>query len=69
MPRLSCSFCVLASRSALVRAAQLRPDLARDYVAAEERMAHRFRQDMSIADVLAEAERSPAPSAIEGWTA
>jgi 3'-phosphoadenosine 5'-phosphosulfate sulfotransferase (PAPS reductase)/FAD synthetase len=69
MPRLSCSFCVLASRSALVRAAQLRPDLAAEYVAAEQRMGHRFRQDLSIAAVVAEAERSPAPAAIEGWAA
>lgn len=69
MPRLSCSFCVLASRSALVRAAQLRPDLARQYVAVEARMGHRFRADLSIADVEAEAERSPAPVAIAGWAA
>ena len=40
MSRLSCSFCILASRSDLRRAAQLRPDLYRTYVHLEERIGH-----------------------------
>ena len=40
MSRLSCSFCILASRTDLARAAQLRPDLYRDYVALERRIGH-----------------------------
>ena len=40
MSRLSCSFCILASRSDLRRAAQLRPDLYRKYAALEQRIGH-----------------------------
>ena len=40
MSRLSCSFCILASRADLTRAAELRPGLYRDYVALERRIGH-----------------------------
>ena len=40
MSRLSCSFCILASRADLRRAAELRPDLYRAYVALERRIGH-----------------------------
>ena len=40
MSRLSCSFCVLASRYDLSRAAELRPNLYRRYGALEERIGH-----------------------------
>jgi 3'-phosphoadenosine 5'-phosphosulfate sulfotransferase (PAPS reductase)/FAD synthetase len=69
MPRLSCSFCVLASKSALVRAAQLRPALAAEYVDLEARIGHRFRLDLSMADIVAEAEASAEPVRIEEWVA
>jgi len=69
MPRLSCSLCVLASRSALVSAAQLRPDLAAEYLALELRMGHRFRQDLSMADIVEQARVSPVPTVVESWTA
>lgn len=55
MPRLSCVFCVFASKPALLIAAKHNPELAADYAAVEIRMGHRFRQDLSIADVAAEA--------------
>ena len=55
MPRLSCCFCVLASRSALVRAAQLVPELAAEYAAVEVRIGHRFTKDLSMAEIIAEA--------------
>lgn len=69
MPRLSCTFCVLASRSALVRAAQLRPELATEYVRVEIKTGHRFRQDLSISEIVAEAEALGEPAAIENWAA
>jgi 3'-phosphoadenosine 5'-phosphosulfate sulfotransferase (PAPS reductase)/FAD synthetase len=68
MPRLSCSFCVLASKPALVRAAQLLPDLAAEYAAVEVRIGHKFRQDLSMADIIEAAEAAP-PSTIEDWVA
>ena len=40
MSRLSCSFCILASRADLTRAAELRPGLYRDYAALERRIGH-----------------------------
>lgn len=69
MPRLSCCFCVLASRSALVRAAQLNPDLASEYVAVEVEIGHRFTVSHSIAEIVEEAERTSAPVTASGWAA
>ena len=40
MSRLSCSFCILASRADLRRAAELRPGLYREYVDLERRIGH-----------------------------
>ena len=70
MPRLSCSFCVLASRGALVRAARLRPDLAEDYRAVEERIGHTFRKDLSMAQIVAQAAATDDTArAVESWVA
>jgi 3'-phosphoadenosine 5'-phosphosulfate sulfotransferase (PAPS reductase)/FAD synthetase len=69
MPRLSCRFCVLASRSALIRAAQLDPAGARKRAALEQRMGHNFRQDLSMAQIIREAEAAPAAVATEDWAA
>lgn len=72
MPRLSCSFCVLASRSALVRAAQLRPDLAAEYAAVEIEIDHTFQHGTSMAEIIAEAEAATAsetPVTIANWSA
>lgn len=68
MPRLSCRFCVLASRSALVRAAQLDPDGAARRAAMETRMGHSFRKDLPMAHVIALAREVPAGPA-EDWNA
>lgn len=68
MPRLSCSLCVLASRSALVRAAQLRPDLAAEYVRVEIKTGHRFRKDLSMAEIERES-RLGGESVVETWVA
>jgi hypothetical protein len=58
MTRLSCSLCVLASRADLVRAAQLRPTLASEYAELEAEIGHRFRNDMSMADIITAAEET-----------
>ncbi|MEO3860958.1 phosphoadenosine phosphosulfate reductase family protein [Acrocarpospora sp. B8E8] len=52
MKRLSCSLCVLASPSDLVTAARLRPALAADYLRAEKQLGHRFRNDLSMQDIV-----------------
>lgn len=69
MPRLSCSFCVLASKSALVLAAQLRPDLAVEYLAVEIETGHRFRNDLSMAEIIELAATTPTTHSVEDWAA
>lgn len=55
MKRLSCSFCVLASREDLECATRLRPDLAREYVELEAELGHTFKADLSMAEIAASA--------------
>jgi 3'-phosphoadenosine 5'-phosphosulfate sulfotransferase (PAPS reductase)/FAD synthetase len=55
MRRLSCSLCVLASKEDLVLAARLRPELAAEYAELEAEIGHRFRMDMSMADIICAA--------------
>ena len=68
MPRLSCRFCVLASRSALVCSARANPELAAEYAAVERASGHRFRKDLSMEEILAQAA-ARAPERLEGWAA
>lgn len=56
MPRLSCVFCVLAGRRELLLAARLNPALAAEYAAVEEQVRHTFKADLSIAELVHEAE-------------
>lgn len=60
MPRLSCVFCVLAGRKELVLAARLNPSLARQYLAVEQLVGHTFKADLSIAEIVADAEQGAA---------
>lgn len=62
MPRLSCCFCVLASKSALIRAAQIAPDLAEQYAQLEERIDHRFKNDLSMREIINQAEEATRKS-------
>ena len=68
MPRLSCIFCIYAPKAALVLAARHNPELLRDYVDVEARIGHRFRLDVSMAEVQAEAEsEAPLGSLSGSW--
>lgn len=69
MPRLSCRFCVLASRSALVRAAQLDPEGARRRADLETRMGHRFRLDLSMHEIITLAASTLGAAPVEDWAA
>lgn len=69
MPRLSCRFCVLASRSALVLAARLDPEGAERRAAMERRMGHDFRLGLPMRDIIAEARTATGPVAVEDWAA
>lgn len=55
MSRLSCSFCILAGRRDLILAARRRPQLAARYLTVEQQIGHRFRADLSMADIVAAA--------------
>src|SRR4029077_4934727 len=68
MPRLSCCFCVLASKGALVRAAQLAPALAEEYRAVEVRIGHRFTQALSMGEIIPLAEQGE-PVPVTDWAA
>lgn len=68
MPRLSCVFCVLAPKSALVLAAKHNPELAQEYVALEERIDHTFKHGLSMAEIVAEAQTAEHVTA-EDWNA
>lgn len=69
MPRLSCVFCVYGSRSALTLAAQHNPALADEYVRVELAIGHRFKSDLSMAEVVADARALPPVTAVENWSA
>lgn len=69
MPRLSCCFCVLSTKSALVLAARHNPELADEYVAVELRIGHRFQEKLSMAEVVAEARSTDTDGPVENWSA
>jgi 3'-phosphoadenosine 5'-phosphosulfate sulfotransferase (PAPS reductase)/FAD synthetase len=69
MPRVSCCFCILASRSALLVAGKHNPELLAEYVAVEKRIGHKFRVDLSMADLQAAVQAREAPRQVEGWKA
>jgi 3'-phosphoadenosine 5'-phosphosulfate sulfotransferase (PAPS reductase)/FAD synthetase len=61
MPRLSCCFCIFAPFDALVIAGQNNPKLLTKYVAAEERMGHTFKSNLSLASVQKAIEDGYVP--------
>jgi 3'-phosphoadenosine 5'-phosphosulfate sulfotransferase (PAPS reductase)/FAD synthetase len=69
MPRLSCCFCVLSSKRALMLAARHNPELAAEYVQLEAEIGHRFRLDFTIADIVAEARETAELGPVESWNA
>ena len=61
MPRLSCVFCIYAPKAALLLAARHNPELLEEYVAVEERIGHKFRVDVSLAEIKATADSPDRP--------
>lgn len=57
MRRASCPLCVMGARMDLVIAAKKNPDLAARYAAVEAKTGHQFRQDISMAEIIAAAQR------------
>ncbi len=70
MSRLSCVFCVLASGSALVLAAQHHPAGAEKRAQLEERMGHTFQNGRSMRDIITTARAAGAVGApAKDWAA
>ena len=68
MPRLSCCFCVFASKGALMLAAKHNPELAAEYVQVEAQIGHKFNAKFTLAEVVAEAEKTETVT-VEDWDA
>lgn len=51
MPRLSCVFCIFAPKAALVLAGRNNPELLDEYVEVERQIDHKFRMDISLAEL------------------
>ena len=66
MPRLSCVFCIYSPMDGLVLAGKHNPELLRKYVELEERIDHKFRPDMTMADVQAAVARAEPIGEISG---
>lgn len=60
MSRLSCSFCIMASKNDLCTAAKLRPDLAAEYLAVEAELDMPFQAGRPLVRTLTEGAAMPA---------
>lgn len=60
--RCSCSLCILANRQDLVLAVRRRPRLTALYAEVERVRGHRFRADLSIAQLMQLAQRPGGPT-------
>lgn len=67
MPRLSCAFCVLASKGALMLAAKHNPELLDAYVAVEQRIGHSFKKSLPIAKIRDEVRAGAEVGPVETW--
>jgi 3'-phosphoadenosine 5'-phosphosulfate sulfotransferase (PAPS reductase)/FAD synthetase len=67
MPRLSCVFCIFSPRNALVLAGKHNPGLLKEYVAVEKEIGHRFRADLSLADVQRALDAGEQPGPVHNW--
>ena len=67
MPRLSCCFCIFSPRSALQLAGRHNPELLARYVEVERRIKHRFRVELSLAEVQAALARGEQPGRVPDW--
>ena len=67
MPRLSCAFCVLASKGALLLAAKHNPELLDADVAVEQKIGHSFMKSLPIAQIRVEARAGVEVGPVETW--
>lgn len=65
MPRLSCQFCIFASKGALMIAGQVNPELLDRYVELEEKIGHKFTHRMAISEVRDAIARGEKPKEVK----
>ena len=65
--RLSCALCIFAPRAALIAAGRENRELLEEYVRVEAETGHRFRMDVSLAEVLAAVEAGEAAERVDSW--
>ena len=68
MPRLSCCFCIFASRDALLLSGKHNPELLKEYVKVEEKIGHTFKQGLSLKSVLDDLNAGHQPKKVSDWT-
>ena len=66
MPRLSCIFCIFAPKAALTLAGRHNPELLKEYVRVEKKIGHRFRMDISMAEVQSEVDAGKSDEPVHG---
>lgn len=66
MPRLSCMFCIFSPKAGLVLAGRHNRDALVEHVAVEQRIGHKFRKELALADVL-EAVDAGEQGAVADW--
>lgn len=64
--RLSCSLCIFSPPDALAIAGQERPELLDRYVEVEKEIGHRFRMELSMAEVKERVDRGDVPERCDG---
>ncbi|WP_394794841.1 phosphoadenosine phosphosulfate reductase family protein [Armatimonas sp.] len=67
MPRVSCCFCIFAPREALIIAGRHNPELLAEYVRVEEKIGHKFRQNLTMAQVKAAVDAGENPQEVPTW--
>lgn len=67
MPRCSCCFCIFAPKDALIIAGHHNPELLAEYVRVEAKIGHKFRLNLSMADVLLAVQSGEKPTTVEDW--
>jgi 3'-phosphoadenosine 5'-phosphosulfate sulfotransferase (PAPS reductase)/FAD synthetase len=68
MPRVSCCFCIFAPREALIIAGRHNPELLAEYVRVEKKIGHKFRQNLTMAQVKAAVDAGEVPQEVPTWT-
>ncbi len=67
MPRLSCCFCIYASRPALMIAGIRNPVLLKEYADLERRIDHTLRKDQSLGEIQDAIAAGEQPGRVRTW--